>query len=648
MSRVEIGDWRLEIADSRLQKGVAALQEGRRGEARRLLARAVCADSENAMAWLWLSRCVDEESRQRECLERALRLDPLNAAVRRALGQEAGARLRRIVGTGAATQTRLVSIRRFAPTRPALDSFPSRHSERRLSSAPKPQESERRLSSETYRNQASGSAQPATRTRFNAWRRHRLLLTALAVAVVALACALAPRIGWPASQAQPVGGETLEASGVIRAQEVLIASEWGGHIAAILVDEGEAVAAGDLLVQLDTALLDAQIKAARAVIAVAEAGLAQAEAGARPGQIKAAEAQLAQVQAARAAATQAVSDTLALVENPQDIRLQIAVTQAQAEAAQHHVARAVALKDAAEIGKDKFEKVRGKAGDRKVLVRSGPVSELPAILPPEIVGLLPTLGDGVYTFGDLVLHLHGGTYDLYKWINVHVPFELHLMPNNWWQAWVGVNAAVAQQEGIQASLAHLYVQRAHPQSLEALADEALAALAQSGAQVAAAQAQVSALKAGATREQIAALKARVAQAQAALDSLLAQRAMIEIVAPTDGIVVDVMAHSGEVASAGASLLTIADLSQVTLVVYVPENQIGRVRLDQRVQVTVDSFSDRVFAGQVAYISGRAEFTPRNVATKEERVNLVFAVEVHISNDDSALKPGMPADATFGG
>ena len=638
----------MEIADSRLQKGIAALQEGRRGEARRLLARAVCADPENAMAWLWLSRCVDEESRQRECLERALRLDPLNAAVRRALGQEAGARLRRIVGTGTATQTRLVSIRRFAPTRPALDSLSFQRSERWLSSAPEPQESERRLSSETYRNQASGSAQPATRTRFNAWRRHRLLLTALAVAVVALACALAPRIGWPASQAQPVGGETLEASGVIRAQEVLIASEWGGHIAAILVDEGEAVAAGDLLVQLDTALLDAQIKAARAVIAVAEAGLAQAEAGARPGQIKAAEAQLAQVQAARAAAAQAVSDTLALVENPQDIRLQIAVTQAQAEAAQHHVARAVALKNAAEIGKDKFEKVRGKAGDRKVLVRSGPVGELPAILPPEIVGLLPTLGDGVYTFGDLVLHLHGGTYDLYKWINVHVTFELHLMPNNWWQAWVGVNAAVAQQEGIQASLAHLYVQRAHPQSLEAMADEALAALAQSGAQVAAAQAQVSALKAGATREQIAALKARVAQAQAALDSLLAQRAMIEIVAPTDGVVVDVTAHSGEVASAGASLLTIADLSQVTLVVYVPENQIGRVRLDQRVQVTVDSFSDRVFAGQVAYISGRAEFTPRNVATKEERVNLVFAVEVRISNDDSALKPGMPADATFGG
>jgi len=467
------------------------------------------------------------------------------------------------------------------------------------------------------------------------------------VALIGLVCALAPRIGWPASQAQPAGGETLEASGVIRAQEVLIASEWGGHIAAILVDEGDTVAAGDPLVQLDTALLDAQIKAARAAVAVAEAGLAQAEAGARPGQIDAAEAQLTQAKAARAAATQAVSDTLALVENPQDIRLQIAVTQAQAEAAQHRVARAVALKDAAEVGKDKFEDVRDEAGSRKILVRSGPVSELTGLLPPEIVKILPALGDGVYTFGTLELHLHGGTYELYKWVNVHIPFELHLMPNNWWQAWVGVNAAVAQQEGIQASLSHLYAQRAHPQSLEAMADEALGTLAQAEAQVAAAQAQVSALIAGATREQIAALEARVAQAQAALDSLLTQRAMMEIVAPADGVVVDVAAHSGEVASAGTSLLTIADLSEAILVVYVPENQIGQVRLGQRVQITVDSFPDRVFEGQVAYVSGRAEFTPRNVATKEERVNLVFAVEVRSPNDDGALKPGMPADAVFG-
>ena len=62
---------------------------------------------------------------------------------------------------------------------------------------------------------------------------------------------------------------------------------------------------------------------------------------------------------------------------------------------------------------------------------------------------------------------------------------------------------------------------------------------------------------------------------------------------------------------------------------------------------VDSFPGRFFEGQVAHIAGRAEYTPRNVATKEERVNLVFAIEIRLPNDDRALKPGMPADAVFG-
>jgi hypothetical protein len=65
-----------------------------------------------------------------------------------------------------------------------------------------------------------------------------------------------------------------------------------------------------------------------------------------------------------------------------------------------------------------------------------------------------------------------------------------------------------------------------------------------------------------------------------------------------------------------------------------------------VEVRVDSFPGRVFVGRVASIAGEAEFTPRNVQTQEERVNLVFAIKVRISNPDYALKPGMPADATF--
>jgi multidrug efflux pump subunit AcrA (membrane-fusion protein) len=70
-------------------------------------------------------------------------------------------------------------------------------------------------------------------------------------------------------------------------------------------------------------------------------------------------------------------------------------------------------------------------------------------------------------------------------------------------------------------------------------------------------------------------------------------------------------------------------------------------VDQVVQITVNSFPDRTFEGRVSRISDRAEFTPRNVATKEERVNLVFAVEIRVINEDNALKPGMPVDVIFG-
>jgi multidrug resistance efflux pump len=570
-----------EARNCELEEGVAALEAGRRGAAREMLARVVCADPENAAAWLWLSRCLDDAAQRRECLEHALRLEPANEAVREALARDAAAQSPRLTPR-----------------------------------APLP-----------YR---------------------RLFLTIPVLALVALVYAVISRAGWPA---QSAGSPALAASGVIRADEVLIASEWGGRIAAMPKGEGDAVAAGDVLVRLDTTLLEAQIEAARAAVAVAEAGLVQAEAGARAGQIAVAEAQLVQAEAARAAAAQAVSDTLALAANPQDIGLQIAVTRAQVEAAQHRTAQATALKDAAEIAKDKFEDVLvqlDERGRQKIFVRRGPVGELPAILPPEIVALLPTLGDGVHTFGDLELHLHGGSYDLYTWVTVQIPLEAHLTANNWWQAWVGVNAAVARQRGLEALLAQLYAQWAHPQNLEAQADGARAALAQSEAQVAVAQAQADGLKAGVAGEQIAALEARVAQARAALASLLAQRATMDVVSPVSGVVVDVAAYPGEVASAGATLLTVADLAEVSLVVYLPETRLGQVRVGQLVQVTVDSFAGRVFAGRVIRVADRAEFTPRNVSTQEERVNLVFAVEIQLANDDGALKPGMPADAVLEG
>jgi len=73
---------------------------------------------------------------------------------------------------------------------------------------------------------------------------------------------------------------------------------------------------------------------------------------------------------------------------------------------------------------------------------------------------------------------------------------------------------------------------------------------------------------------------------------------------------------------------------------------GRVRLGDTAEVAIDAFPGRAFPGRITYISPEAEFTPKNVQTKEDRVKLVFGVKVEIENKDGLLKPGLPADATI--
>ena len=87
-----------------------------------------------------------------------------------------------------------------------------------------------------------------------------------------------------------------------------------------------------------------------------------------------------------------------------------------------------------------------------------------------------------------------------------------------------------------------------------------------------------------------------------------------------------------------------NLEPVSLTIYVPETRLGQIQLGMDVPVVVDSFPAKVFHGKVVLIGSQAEFTPRNVQTKEERVNTVFAVKVQLPNPDLELKPGMPADA----
>jgi len=400
----------------------------------------------------------------------------------------------------------------------------------------------------------------------------------------------------------------LVASGFIEADEVAIAPELGGRVVRLLADEGKEIEAGQLLVRLDDTLLEAQIAVAQAAVGVSEAQLAQAKAGVRPERIRKAEAELAQAVAARDGAYQAWQDTLAIRENPQELNAQIAQAEARVAAAEAALAQAIAMKDAAEIAQENYWEAKDAMEEAKEKLR-----DIPEPFRPSLPGM---------------------------------QLDFHLIPNAYWKAWVGVNTAEAGLDGARAALNDLYAMRDNPQELNAQVDEAETRYRTAESAVSQVQAQVDALRAGATEEEIAVVEAQVEQARAALNTLLVQRDKFTITAPVGGLVLERSIHEGELAAPGATILTLGDLDKVDLTVYVPLDKLGQVGIGQRVEVRVDSFPEKTFTGSVVDIAQEAEFTPRNVQTQEERVNMVYAVYVEIPNPDHDLKPGLPADAVI--
>ena len=135
-------------------------------------------------------------------------------------------------------------------------------------------------------------------------------------------------------------------------------------------------------------------------------------------------------------------------------------------------------------------------------------------------------------------------------------------------------------------------------------------------------------------------------ASAGLDLAKIQYDNAEIEAPIAGTVMVKAIEAGELANIGTPIVTLADLASLNLMVYLPEDQVGKVNLGDIVDVSVDSFPDEKFPGKVIYISQKAEFTPKSIQTKDERVTQVFGVKIDIANSERKLKPGMPADAEF--
>ena len=154
------------------------------------------------------------------------------------------------------------------------------------------------------------------------------------------------------------------------------------------------------------------------------------------------------------------------------------------------------------------------------------------------------------------------------------------------------------------------------------------------------------LKKGLRNEEIDAARARRDQAAAQADAIKKKISDSYVIASIDGIVTLKSMEVGENVLPNAALFRITRLENVHLMIYVTEIELAHVKLNQQAKVTIDAFPDKPFIGKVMYISPIAEFTPKNIQTKEDRTKLVFGVKIEVPNPDQTLKPGMPADAVI--
>jgi HlyD family secretion protein len=409
----------------------------------------------------------------------------------------------------------------------------------------------------------------------------------------------------------------LVASGTIEGTQVVIAPEVGGRVLEVSAREGETVRAGQELVRFDDALLKAQLSQAQAALKTAQANYDLVARGPTEEQRQLAIASAESEEINARQALRALYDNAGLTAA--QLQQNIASTDKARDKAQQYLdnitslaatvdveaawATVVIVRDQLEKAQEDFQPYQNK--------NQGNVTR--AVMQAKLAAVQKQYDSAVERYNNLV-----GTANQYE-------------------------LAVARSDLMmeEAKLADL---RRQYRELENGVDPKSLALAQ--ARLETASANLAAARAGTSPEELAVAQAQVETAQAALDVIQAQIAKLSITAPVDGVVLTRTVEPGEVLVPGAPLLTLIQLKELTITVYVPEDRYGTIRLGQAATVTADSFPGETFNAQVVRIADQAEFTPRNVQTEAGRRTTVFAVDLAVMDTQGRLKPGMPADVDF--
>ena len=427
-------------------------------------------------------------------------------------------------------------------------------------------------------------------------------LRGVALVVVAL-LGLAAAGLWALSRREPrtVG---LAVTGTIEARDVDLSAKTTARIAAILVEEGSRVHRGELVIHLEDAELVAEVARLDAGVRVAQAQLRDLMAGARKEEIAEAQAQVGRAEAA-------LADLLA------------GARREEIQAARQVVAQAEARQRDLEAGARAQEVEQARSA-----VAS---AEATRVWTEREFQRLESLYER-----DLVAAADKER----AW----QAFEVARMQERTAREQLALVLAGPRGEQLEAARAEVRQARERLRLIEAgpRPDQVEAARAE----VRVARERLALVEAGPRSGQVDTARAQLAQAEAALAQARARLADTRIEAPMDGVVLRKNLEPGATAAPGAAIVTLVDPTDLWLRAYIPETDLGRVRLGQPARVTVDAFPGQPFEGRVTEVASAAEFTPRNVQTQKERVNLVFRVRVAIANPDGRLKPGMPADAVI--
>ena len=442
----------------------------------------------------------------------------------------------------------------------------------------------------------------------------------------------------------------LKASGTIETTDIMVGPEIGGKVAQVLVQEGDSVKAGDPLFKLDETLLQAQRNVAASGLASAKDAdvTAQAALGTAQAQYDIAlNTALSQNTVKRTAdwfnASQSAFIQPSWYFSQEE---QVAAAQAGVDAAQQTLTDQQANLTKVETSTAGADFVKAET-DMAQAQASYTVAK--------------QLNDQVSNGKDITDLTQRGQYLLYrdtnltnkgvdpKWLGNNLDNELRV------SAQATFDEARTNLDASQKAYLDLITSQGAQDVLNARAAVSVAQerlyraqdllrSLQTGNQSPELMAAQKALEQAKSVSQQA--DSAVGQAQANVDLIDAQLAKLTVVAPSEGVILTRSIEPGEFVQPGAAAITLGNLSQLTITVYVPEDRYGNIFLGQKATMSVDSFPGEQFQAQVSYISDQAEFTPRNVQTVEGRSSTVYAIKLKVADQQGKLKPGMPADVTF--